>query len=346
LSGAANTTIVIENTLFRENHSSAGGGAITIVPGSSSSFTIDASTFDGNAAQNGAGGAILLINVAGGAGTGTIANALFSNNSASQQGGAIALSLPIALTVGQSLFTGNTAQTNGGAIATASNAGPLAISQSSFIGNTAPAGAGGAIDHNGTGAATISNATFSGNGSSAAGASAIHIATGTADMDSLTIVGNGTGASALQIDAGASASLVNSIVSLNAAANVAGSIAPSRNNLIDAPAATLNLGALSYNGGGYPGSNDGASYDTRQPLPTYMPLANSSAIGAGDTALNEDECGVARMAPHTVGAVHYSIAAAAAVPVGPQWLLALLAGLLAALAATAMRAKTKGKHIR
>ncbi len=126
------------------------GNAGAIYATSGSTLTIASSTFSGNSAPNGEGGAIYS------EGTLTIENSTFSGNSAMRHGGAI--SSGGTLTIENSTFSGNSARNGqGGAIY---SEGTLTIQNSTFSGNSATY-AGGAIYSEGT--LTITNSTFSGN---------------------------------------------------------------------------------------------------------------------------------------------------------------------------------------
>ena len=127
----------IANALFSGNKASANGGAIY----NADEMTIDGATFEDNAAQN--GGAIANIKSA----VFNIANALFSGNKASANGGAIYNA--DGMTLANAEFSGNTAA-NGGAIYN-DTAGTMTINGATFENNaTGTDGKGGAIYNAGT----------------------------------------------------------------------------------------------------------------------------------------------------------------------------------------------------
>ena len=119
----------------------------------SGALSVGSSTFDGNSAPTGQGGAI------GHFGTvATIEASTFSGNSASQGG---AIFSTATLTVVNSTFSANAGTSGGGAIFT--TAGVANISFSTFAGNTAPFGAGVYNDGGGSGTMIVSSSLFAGN---------------------------------------------------------------------------------------------------------------------------------------------------------------------------------------
>jgi predicted outer membrane repeat protein len=169
-------TVTVTNSTFSGNHLTGGGGAIY-----GGTVTVTNSTFSGNIGRGGAiynnsgdltvtdstfsdnqsdsGGAIFNF----GSGTVTVSNSAFTNNSATDNGGAISCEIysffgPI--TVSNSAFTNNSAGDHGGAIFC--DVSPHIITGSSFSGNRANTSAG-ALFVREPGTADITDSTFSGN---------------------------------------------------------------------------------------------------------------------------------------------------------------------------------------
>lgn len=156
------------NTVFKDNTAGEGGAIYSI--DSLSSLNISRSTFNGNIASDGRGGAI---NSRGGV---LIAeDSLFTNNRASESGGAICNEgLPIVLNgdisdykggslrVNNCTFTNNTARFGGG-IYNLATVKVLTVNNSTFTGNTEAISAGGQTGPNGSGSLNVTNSTFIGN---------------------------------------------------------------------------------------------------------------------------------------------------------------------------------------
>lgn len=186
--------------------SGSDGGAIAV--GAECAFSITNAQFDSNTAtgkaeKKGNGGAV-SINKTKDAATMMnlpIYNVVFSNNSASYQGGAIRVAENCSLLVNNCTFKNNRANTfdsanypgEGGAIAVLSeqdSPSTLTINGGSFTGNTATGSKGGAVKIGGFGTLTLAGSlTMSGN--SAANGGAVTVAPGAnVNMENGTISGN------------------------------------------------------------------------------------------------------------------------------------------------------------
>jgi hypothetical protein len=268
-------TLTLQNSAITGNVDtfSQGGGLDT-----SGTLTITGGTLSGNQAPE--GGAIMIqylgsVNDSGGT--------LFSNNSASQDAGAIYNQPGGYLSVIQALFTGNASQSSspstiscGGAIC---NLGTANISESTFNTNTTN-GAGGAIQNYSSGYLYLEDDTIVGNTATVSG-SGLEIASTAIPTINNTIIAENTAI------AGA-ASDCNGCTASNGVANLI--------------SVTVNLGPLAQNGG---------------PTQTMMPLPGSPAINAGNPAPpgtegfdTIDQRGFSRLSPSgglDIGAVqtHY-----------------------------------------
>ena len=153
--------LTIENSTFTGNSAPHGlGGAIYNYDGA---LTVDNSTFTNNNASEGAGGAIYNFD-----GALTVDNNTFTGNAANVgYGGAIYNDIGSTLTGTNDIFTNNTATYGGGAIC---NDGGLTVDNSTFTGNSAPYGNGGAINNEGGGILTETNDTFNNNTATYGGA--------------------------------------------------------------------------------------------------------------------------------------------------------------------------------
>ncbi|MCB9009759.1 MAG: tandem-95 repeat protein [Ardenticatenaceae bacterium] len=183
--------ITSEITLEGDGHTIDGGWNGT--PGSgmqifsvagTGDFTVNQATLQHGEATN--GGAIY-----NDGGTLTVTNSTISDNSASDNGGAIYTAGYYAtlLTVSNSTFSGNSASNYGGAIYNARYA-TLTVSNSTFSGNSA-SDAGGAIYNAETYATlTVSNSTFSGNSASKYGGAIYNVPDSTLTVSNSTFSGN------------------------------------------------------------------------------------------------------------------------------------------------------------
>lgn len=156
-------SLIVQSCTFSGNTAISNGGAI--VPGFTSA-TIDDTTFDNNSAGDGAhpnasGGALFTGSVV------TITNSTFSNNHATQLGGAAFTGSNdgTMITATDSTFTGNTAGQGGGALATGGGSGQFILSNCTVAHNTATTGGGGGIQVNYAGC-IIKNTIFADNGGS------------------------------------------------------------------------------------------------------------------------------------------------------------------------------------
>ena len=249
-------------------------------------------------------------------GTAQIQGGIFTKNQG-YSGGAIdnesGGQMPIS---GGTLFSNNTASVDGGAIF---NSGTTTITQALFDGNQATStteatAMGGAFYNNGT--ATISESTFYANTTNGDGGaiedayyySILTLNDVTISGNSATVLGSG-----LDIESLSTTTINNTIIAGNTAipgaVNSDCNACTSGNGTGNLIGVTVNLGQLALNGG---------------PTQTMMPLPGSSAIAAGDptAASGEDidQRGFSRFNPNgtlDVGAVqsHYSSVAFATQPV-------------------------------
>ncbi|WJW68655.1 right-handed parallel beta-helix repeat-containing protein [Candidatus Chlorohelix allophototropha] len=151
------------------------GGAIE----SYGSVTVTNSTFYGNSAPSGYGGAIY-----NDSGSVTVTNSTFYGNSAIYSG-AIYNNVNSSVTVTNSTFYGNSATNTGGAIL---NFGTLTISNSTMSGNSATSYGGAIVNYGGT--VTLTNSTMSGNSATDGGAIYISSSTGSLTISNSTLSGN------------------------------------------------------------------------------------------------------------------------------------------------------------
>lgn len=182
----------LTNSTFTNNSAVVNGGAIWHT---TNSLSISGSTFDGNYSSGlGDGGAIYLVSAAG---TVTVDNTNFNNqnNAGIDDGAGIYIDGTIpggaVMEINGGGFTGNTASGNGGGIAVGAN-GTLTVGNTSgvnFSNNTAGAG-GGAIYHNGTSAFSVSNSTFQNNAALNGGAILTANVLARLDLSNSTFTGN------------------------------------------------------------------------------------------------------------------------------------------------------------
>lgn len=146
----------IDSTVFSNNSTTSGGGAIVI--GAITNVKISNSLFSGNVSGTG-GGAISSVGLL------SVEKSTFSNNSSGSSGGAIQQGMRTVV-IDESTFNGNTA-VNGGAIKIQSDGGAR-VTNSTISGNTAQ-NRGGGIHNTGSLTLTLSNSTISGNGANRGG---------------------------------------------------------------------------------------------------------------------------------------------------------------------------------
>ncbi len=162
-------TLTLSSDVLTQNASGGAGGAIE----NQGTLTVQGSTLSGNSASA-YGGAINNEGVIGAQAL-TISDSTFIGNTAgSGGGGAISVSISggnPSVSIGASLFSGNSATSGGGAgaidLSTPSGPASAQISDSTFTGNQA-AGNGGAINDGRTGT-TLTNDTLAGNSAGASG---------------------------------------------------------------------------------------------------------------------------------------------------------------------------------
>lgn len=147
-------TLTVTNSTFLNNSSVENGGAIT---GGGIQITVSGSTFSGNSAF--IGGAISVS-------TGTISDCIFTQNTASYEGGAISDQFWGPLSITGSTFDSNRALQFAGGALEVSMSVHVTVSDSTFL-NNSTAGDGGGIWN--IGALTVMNSTFVNNQASGAG---------------------------------------------------------------------------------------------------------------------------------------------------------------------------------
>jgi hypothetical protein len=197
----------IDSSTFSSNMASMNGGAISTLDGSIN--IIEKANFSNNGALGGAGGAMWLSSLGITPSTlNTVTASMFSNNTASIEGGAISIMGSEAQAIRDSTFSMNSTPGNGGAIvlhstSTASNSLDLIVN-STFNANSAAHGGAIAFVVDSTFQSLLgdlSNSTISGNSASAEGGGIFLVGTTTVpataslsligDLDS-TIVANNT----------------------------------------------------------------------------------------------------------------------------------------------------------
>jgi len=167
----APATVNISNLTVSSGAAITGGGLY--IEGGGSFVSLSQCIFSNNLATNGSGGAISDVGSAN-AGSLTIDECTFVNNTAAQSGGAIDAS-GVDLTLLSSTFVGNDVDgqgdsgggSGGGAISL--SAGLATILNSTFANNGAPFGNGGAINNSSSASYTIESCTFAYNSSGASG---------------------------------------------------------------------------------------------------------------------------------------------------------------------------------
>ncbi len=287
-------SLMVTDTILNDDQALGNGGSIAGVSGS---ITVRQSTFSGEVAANGFGGAIYdIASPGGGGGVLTVLDSTFTGNSAGHDGGAIELSFGAYATIADSTFTGNNAAFGG------------AISMFSVGSSTAT-----------TASLLLSSSTLSGNAATstatAAGGGLLIEAsttgfTSSALLRDTIVAGNHEGNNGLgdlgdivgPLDPASAYNLVGDGDAMTGISNNGGG------NLVGTAAAPVNpmLGPLANNGG---------STETLALLP------GSPAIDAGNTELaggNTDQRGFSRqVGPNVdIGAVEYQydLAASAIAP--------------------------------
>ena len=168
--------VTITDSTFTSNTSASGaleGGGAVFIRGTDGLVTVTGSTFTNNTART--GGAIFFEGNGGGVATLSVVGSTFTNNTANGaasvpasdgEGGAIAASLIGDVTITGSTFSGNTASLDGGAIAIGSllsATSQVSIATSSFLSNHATNGGGGFWSSTLQGDVSVSGSTFAGN---------------------------------------------------------------------------------------------------------------------------------------------------------------------------------------
>jgi predicted outer membrane repeat protein len=200
-------TFTIEDSTFRGNHATHGGGAIRVPD--SGWTSIVRSRFEDNLSSEG-GGAIFSstlesievqdttflrnrANAEGGAihaPHARLTRVVMDQNTSHGRGGAL-YSYAGRLNVLDSTFTGTQGREGGGIYSTAG--GSVEIRGSAFVNNVATQQNGGAIElHNETGSSLLSNSTFAGNAAVDRGG-AVYVYGGTLAINNVTIAGNTSG---------------------------------------------------------------------------------------------------------------------------------------------------------
>ncbi|MCK6566326.1 MAG: sortase [Anaerolineales bacterium] len=210
----------LANSTFTNNSAVANGGAIWHT---TNSLSISGSAFNGNFSTGfGDGGAIFIVSATG---VVNVDNTNFTNqNSATIDDGGGVYLLAGTLELNGGGFTGNSASGNGGGIAVGAG-GALTIGNTSgvnFSNNTA-GGGGGAVYHNGNSSFSVSNSNFLNNSAINAGAMFIASALASLNVSNSAFTGN-----AAQDDGGAivnqsnPAVISNSLFQNNSISGVAG----------------------------------------------------------------------------------------------------------------------------
>ena len=315
---------------FSGNSAGNAGGGIN----NDGSITVNASTFDSNAASFGAGYS------AGGAGT--ITDCTFSDNQASfSGGGAYAGQTTTNMTLTGCTFSGNSASMGGGGLynhgmstldgCTLSgnsgsagggllNLGTATLTNSTLAGNSASLGSGGGLFMGGT--TTLTNCTLSGNSASQVGGGFYGTpSAGTATLTNCTVSGNFT----TQDDGGGiylngTAMFNNTIVAGNTNASGANDISGAgavsgANNLIGTGGSGGLINGVDGNMVGVPNPGLAPPGNYGGPTQTMALLLGSPAIGKGimadypgtSTPITTDQRGAPRGSVVDIGAFQTSL---------------------------------------
>jgi len=288
-------SLIVLDTLFRQNHAQTDGGAIF----NDSSLAITLSTFLRNSALGDGGG---ISNT----GYLTLTTSTLVTNTAGLSGGALVNAKRAV--VQSSLLFNNVAAGGGGALHNGA-AGILYLYSSTVYSNTAATGAGGAVLNNGLMVAV--NSTLAANAASLSGGALLNTGPNSpqAVLANATIVSNtaASGGAALRRDTGL-LGLEKSLIAYNDPTNCQGPIVymghslqfPSLSCGIGITDTDPLLGPLQDNGGPRVGVFGVG-------LPTLLPRTGSPAINAGTAANcpfpNVDERGFLRLGLCDLGAV-------------------------------------------
>ena len=263
------------------------GGQLTV----SNSVGIDASSLPGGVRID-AGGASRVMEITA-SNSVSLDSLTITNGSTPDNGGGILVDDGVTLTLTDCTVAGNSAAAGGGV---AQLSGVLTLNNSTVAYNTAPQ-SGGGLDIVG-GRITLNDCTLFGNSAGNANGGGIAVgASVTNTLNSCTITGNSAGAGGgIYLDADSISTLVNTIVSGNAATNALDIFGPftGSNNLTTGNPVLAPLG--NYGG----------------PTQTMPPRAGSPAIDAGAdfaTGLFTDQRGYARLsgAHEDIGAVEAQV---------------------------------------
>ncbi|MCO5195749.1 MAG: right-handed parallel beta-helix repeat-containing protein, partial [Anaerolineae bacterium] len=253
-------TLTVTNSTISGNYAAVFGGGIYNIWGT---LTVTNSTFSGNEARWSGGG---VYNIAG---TVNVLNSTILGNSVTS-GDSGGIRNDGTLNVTDSTISGNSAADSGGGIL---NTGTATVTNSTISGNTATYEGGGIFN---TGTATVTNSTISGNSAAILGGGIFNDSTLT--VSNSTFSGNSTPGSGGGVYNNGMVYLAGTIFADSTNGNCTGGATLTDNgyNLSDdascgfsgtgsADNATLNLGALTDNGG---------------PTQTHLPGPASDAIGA------------------------------------------------------------------
>jgi len=298
-------SLALDNCILTGNKATGSfgdGGAILLqgsipITISNSVITNNSATDDGGAINNALGGTLI------------IANCNFNNNTAGGDGGAV-LWATGTLSLTNSTFANNKSSATGGAMVfTVSSSGSFLIEGTTFSGNQALGGAGGGLLFNGSGPAGkmfIRSSTFSGNASSSTGAGMATSSSGTLTVQNCTFTGNaagGSGGGGIGRTSSTTMALESTIVSGNS-----GGTAPDLFSAGTMTAKNCAIGSkagvttFTDQGGNLPfGSNLmlGGLANNGGPTQTHALLAGSPCINAGSNpnASKVDQRGVNREWP-------------------------------------------------
>ncbi len=190
-----NSTINVENTIFRNNTAVNGG---SIYAGWSSTVTVENTTFTNNSAgpsvndyYHGNGGAVYAIYKS----TVTVGTTTFTNNSA-QWGGAV-YAVWSTVTVEHTTFTNNSAvrwwgsaNSYGGAVYAVSST--VTVENSTFTNNSGPSD-GGAVFAYRSSRVTVESTTFTNNSARRGGGGAVYAESSTVSVENSTFTSNSAG---------------------------------------------------------------------------------------------------------------------------------------------------------
>lgn len=340
-------SLTISDSILTGNVSTGKGGAV-FFRSNTGGLSISNTTISGNTTASGGGG-LFLYNVAGAS---SIASSTISGNSGSGRGGAIFLyKMNAPLTISDTTISGNSiGNGRGGALFfyKSSAPGSLTVERSTISGNTAAQG-GGFFFYKTNSTLRFENTTVSGNTATVGKGGGIYLkgsfgGTQLTDIRSSTLASNVANSSGGNLDGGVSANTINITNSI-----IAGGTAPTGPD-INTGNATINMNysllqntsaAAVVGGNNVTGMDPQLGALTNNGGATFTRLiANSSpARDAGSntfvTVTATDQRGLTRVVAGAIdmGAVEIQPVAptdtAHRIPTVSQWVLALLATLLA-----------------